>query len=56
MLRRDARLSRLRDERVARLYGKSFLSRMLFVILNNFWIFNDDFWVKKHLTLYIEKD
>ena len=43
MLCRDARLSRLRDERVARLYNKSLLLRILFVISNDFWISNDDF-------------
>ena len=46
MFRRDARLSRLRDERVARLYSKSLLLRILFVILNDFWISKDDFGIK----------
>ena len=43
MFCRDARLSRLRDERIARLYSKSLLLRILFVVLNDFWISNDDF-------------
>ena len=42
MFCRDARFSRLRDERIARLYSKSLLLSKLFVILN-------DFWVKKKL-------
>ena len=43
MFRRDAGLPHLRDERVARLYNKSLLLRILFVVLNDFWISNDDF-------------
>ncbi len=43
MLCRDAGLPRLRDERVARLYSKSLLLRILFLILNDFWISNDVF-------------
>ena len=43
MFRRDAGLPRLRDERVAHLYNKSLLLRILFVVLNDFWISNDDF-------------
>ena len=43
MFRRVAIFSRLRDERVARLYNKSLLLRILFVVLNAFWISNDDF-------------
>ena len=51
MFCRDARLSRLRDERVARLYGKSLLLKILFVISNDFWISNDDFgFISKSLT------
>ncbi len=46
MFRRDVRFSRLRDERVARLYSKLLLLKVLFVILNNFWISNDDFGFK----------
>ena len=36
-------ISRLRDKRVARLYSKSLLLRILFVVLNGFWISNGDF-------------
>ncbi len=36
MFRRDARLSRLRDDRIGRLYGKSLLLRILFVFLMTF--------------------
>ncbi len=43
MFRRDTGFSRLRDERVARLYNKSLLLRILYVVLNDFWISNDDF-------------
>ena len=43
MFCRDARFSRLRDERVARLYSKSLLLSKLFVILNDFWISNKDY-------------
>jgi hypothetical protein len=43
MFRRDARFSRLRDERVARLNRKSLLLSILFVVLNDFWISNGDF-------------
>ena len=38
-----------RDERVARLYSKSLLLRILFVVLNDFWISNGDF----ALNIYI---
>jgi hypothetical protein len=49
MFRRDTRFSRLRDERVARLYNKSLLLKILFVILNSFWISNDDFGINQYL-------
>ena len=47
MFCRDARFSRLRDERVARLYNKPLLLRILFIILNNFLISNGIFVLQK---------
>ena len=47
MFHRYARFSRLRDERVARLYRKSLLLSILFVVLNDFWISNGDFGLNK---------
>ena len=58
MFRRDTGFSRLRDERVARLYNKSLLLRILFVVLNDFWISNDDFGInpKSPLGVLISND
>ena len=50
MFCRDARFSRLRDERVARLYSKSLLLSKLFVILNDFWISNKDYGINTKKT------
>ena len=43
MFSRYARFSRLRDERIARLYSNTLLLRILFIILKVSWISNSTF-------------